>query len=140
MNPRSMNFGLVHTNESDEMRSVRRARRLLVRRELLTKSEFCCRAGVSPFELVRRLRKGTVFAVVVGRRRFFPLLFIPTDRTASRLARVTRSMMGMKDPWARYFELTYPFESLDGKTLAKFQRRGNGLRVAIKYARALAGD
>lgn len=141
MKLRSTDVGLAHTNEGDEMRSVRRARRLLVRREhLLTASEFCRRARFSPFELARRQRNGTVFAGKLGRGHFFPALLISTDRTAPRLARVIRAMRGMDDPWGKYFELRYAFESLGGKTLPQVLRRGSGLRVAMRYARALAGD
>lgn len=84
--------------------------------------------------------RGTIFAVNVGRLSYYPAILARTDRNRSRLARVVRSMKAMDDSWGTYFELAYEFESLGNKTLPMVLRRGNGLRAAMKYARALAGD
>ena len=132
---------LSDTVEPEAMRLVRRARRRLIRkRKLLTAGEFCRHAGLTGEELCARLRHKSVFAVGLGRNSYYPTLLLQTGRPRSRLARVIRAMNDMDDPWAKYFELTYAFESLGGKTLLQVLRRGSGLRAAMKYAPAQAGD
>lgn len=129
------------TDDPDAMRSVRRARRRLVRSKLfLTADQFCRHAAISQGELRTRLMHGSMFAIRVGRERLYPAFFVRNDRLGLRLARVCRAMSRMNDAWGAYLELTYRFESLDNRSLLQVISRAAGFRAAMRYARALAGD
>lgn len=134
-------ISLSDSADPDEMRIVRRARRRLVRTEhLLAASAVEKRAGLSPGELRRRVRDGTVFRVRIGRNDFYPALYLRPNRPASRLARISRAMRSMDNAWGMYFELTHRFESLGNRTLLQAMRRATGFRAVMRYARALGGN
>jgi len=134
-------YDLSDSPDPDEMRVIRRTRRRLVRkRQLLTATELCRRAGISRTGLRRRVQHGTMFAIAIGRNRYYPALFARNDRLGTRLARVSQAMSSMADPWCAYFELVYQFESLGSRTLLQVMGRAVGFRAAMRYARALASN
>ncbi|MDR5794209.1 helix-turn-helix domain-containing protein [Caballeronia sp. LZ008] len=134
-------YDLSDSPDPDEMRVIRRTRRRLVRkRQVLTVADLCRRAGISRTTLRRRVKHGTMFAIVIGRARYYPAFFARNDRLGTRLARVCGAMKPTDDAWGAYFELVYRFESLGSRTLLQVMRRAVGFRAAMRYARAFAGN
>lgn len=141
MEPRVVHVGQLEPEEREGMRVLHRARRRLVRKgQLVSKTEFALRSGTSQSEFRKRVRRGTLFAIKMGRSSYYPAFFLRTDRLGFRLARVAQAMRAMDDAWDKRFELVYEFESLGNRSLLQVMRRAVGFRAAMRYARALAGD
>lgn len=111
-----------------------RWRRLVLREELVSPERFCQRKGLSRAQLQELERRGQVFSVRIGRKRYFPAALADGSLTQRRLQRLAKSLPSTMPSIAKYLFLVGRKGSLGDKSPVQSLRRGKRFRVALRLA------